>query len=152
MPGGDQRSLAQRQLGGRGVARVARPRLEVSRSLGTARPLQLQLDPQPRAQRCAVVLVVVGVIPKPVIDVNRSYRGGAEQANREVEQADRIAATGEHRDQWRAGRQQTVLVNRIEHPLALHALSVARRGLRCALCTHGGAKDAPEGQSAAVTT
>src|SRR4029079_10570767 len=84
--------------GGGGVAGVARPGLEVPGALGAPRALDLEPDLERLAERDAVALVLVGVVAQSVVDMEGGDRPGPKQTNRDVEQADRVAPAGEHRD------------------------------------------------------
>ena len=73
-----------------------------------------------------MLLVGVGVLAQAVVDVQRGDLSGAEQAHRQVEQADRVAPAGEHRDERRPLREQALGADRVEHRLAVHEPSLAR--------------------------
>ena len=74
-------------------------------------------------------LVLVGAArPQAVVDVQRRDLAGAEQAHRQVEQADRVAAAGDHRDERLAGRQQAVLADPLQHARRLALRGAAHTG------------------------
>ena len=122
--GHDRRLVRQRQSGGRGVAGVARPRLQVAGALRAPRALDLELHPQLLAELGAVALVLAGVVAQAVVDVERGDLVGAERPHRQVEQADRVAPAGEQRDDRRPRRQQPPIPHLLEHEVRIHALSV----------------------------
>ena len=106
MTGGHPRAAGEREPGGRGVALVARPGLQVAALRRRRRALDGQLDPHARAQVRAEPRVVVALGPQPVVEVQRAYGVRAGDPHRQVEQADRVLAAGEQHDDRRAGDEQ----------------------------------------------
>jgi hypothetical protein len=66
----------------------------------------LERDAQPRAQLRAVRLVLGRRVAQAVVDVQRGDRVTAGQADREVEQADRVAPARQQDGDRRARREQ----------------------------------------------
>jgi hypothetical protein len=66
----------------------------------------LDLHIELAAQLTAVGLVVVRVGPQPVVDVQGAYTVSTAQGHGNVEQTDRVAPAGEHRDYRGAIRQE----------------------------------------------
>ena len=94
--GGDVAAAGEPRRGG--VARVARPRLQVAGALGPARALHVKRDAEPLAQRGAVRLVAGRLRAQPVVAVQRLDVPRAGDPHRDVEQADRVAPAGEQHD------------------------------------------------------
>jgi hypothetical protein len=87
--------------------------------------LAVQGHAEPLAQHCDEALVVVGSRPKAVVDVQR--RDLRIEAQRDIQQANRVSTPGEHHQQRLACRHQATLVRGLERTLAHVAFRTARQ-------------------------
>ena len=105
MAGGEPRATSSCQLRAEAVAHVARPGLQVALAWSTD-ALNCEPDAEPLAELAAELFIIAGFVAQPVVDVQCSDLLTAAQLDRDVEQADGVAATGEADDDRLAAYQQ----------------------------------------------
>ena len=121
--GRDVAAARERQLGGGAVALVARPRLQIA-DLRSPRAPDLEPHPEPFAQLAAVQLVRVGAVAQAVVHVQRVDPLGARDPHGEIEQAGRVAPSGEQNDHFSARRKETGVADGLEHQSSSRCLAM----------------------------
>src|SRR5205823_2076669 len=118
---GDVGPSCRRERAGRGVALVARPRLEVVGLPRARGPADLDRHAESLAELDAVPLVLRRGLPQPVVDVERADILTPSDPDREIKEARGVAPSGEHHYDWAPRCQESVRFHSRQHLLRVHS-------------------------------